>query len=123
MNPGLIKNYVAEGAVTKRRIVMHGTADGQAALADGSTAKLLGVSTDIDSADTARVDVQLSGQVEIEFGGTVARGDWLTSDATGRAVAAAPGAGVNAEVIGKADVSGVIGDVASVNLSLGQIQG
>ncbi len=123
MNPGLIKNYIAEGAVTKRRIVKYGSADGKAALADGSTAKLLGVSTEVDSADTARVDVQLSGQVEIELGGTVTRGDWLTSDATGRAVTAAPGAGVNAEVIGKADVSGVIGDIAPVNMSPGTIQG
>jgi len=123
VNPGLTKNYVADGAVTKRRIVMHGAADGEAALADGSTAKLLGVSTDVDSADAARVDVQLDGQVEIELGGTVARGDWLTSDAMGRAVTAAPGAGVNAEVIGKADVSGVVSDIADVNISLGQIQG
>ena len=123
MNPLLTKNYIASGAVTKRRIVMHGAADGEAALANGSTAKLLGVSTDVDSADTARVDVQLSGQVEVEFGGVVTRGDWLTSDGVGKAVVAAPAVGVNAEVIGKADVSGVDGDIASVNLAFGLIQG
>jgi hypothetical protein len=47
----------------------------------------------------------------------------LTTDSSGRAVTAAPAAGVNNGVIGVAFVSGVLGDIGSVILSQGRIQG
>ena len=71
--------------------------------------------------DTVRV--MLSGITRVMLGGTVARGDWITTDAAAKGVKAAPGAGVNAAVIGKAMASGVDGDIISVLLAPGRIQG
>ncbi|WOF75320.1 DUF2190 family protein [Parvibaculaceae bacterium PLY_AMNH_Bact1] len=123
MNPGLTKNYIAVGALQKYRIAKHDTADGQVSLADGSAAALMGVTHELDTADGERIDVHRTGLVEVEYGGTVAKGDPLTSDATGRAVVAAPAAGVNAEIIGHAEVAGVLGDIGSCLMSRGTLQG
>ena len=122
-NPLLTKSYVAEAAVTKRRIVKPGTADGDAVLAAAATDLLKGVSSQIDASITKRVDVHLVGVVEVEYGGTIAKEDPLTSDSVGRAVAAAPATGVNNRIIGYAEVAGVVGDIGSVRLNQGTIQG
>ncbi|MEQ1890289.1 MAG: DUF2190 domain-containing protein [Alphaproteobacteria bacterium] len=122
-NPMLSKNYRAEAAVAKRRIVKMGATDGAVVVGAAATDLIFGVSADIDAAITERVDVHVAGIAEVEFGGTVTRGGPVTSDATGRAVAAAPGAGVNNRIIGFALVSAVVGDVAPVILSQGVMQG
>lgn len=123
LTSGLTKNFTAEAAVTKRRIVKFGAADTTVLLGAASTDLLIGVSTGIDAAINEPCDVKMGGIAEVEFGGAVTRGQYLTSDATGRAVAAAPAAGVNASIIGVAMVSGVAGDIGSVLLSQGRIQG
>ena len=123
MNPTLTKTYVAEAAVTKRRIVKNGTADGKVLLGAAVGDALVGVSADLDAAINERVDVHHAGIVEVEYGGTVALTDWITSDGTGRAIAAAPGAGTNNNVIGRAIVAGVIGDIGKVLIAPGRIQG
>jgi hypothetical protein len=122
-NPTLIKSFTADGAVTKRRIVKPGGADFKVSQATAVTEALVGVAAELDAADTARIDVVLAGTVEVEYGGNVTRGDWLTTDANGKAVAAAPGAGVNNNVIGRALVSGVSGDIGSMLIAPGRIQG
>ena len=45
------------------------------------------------------------------------------TDANGRAVAAAPATGVNAQIIGIAEVSGVSGDIGKVFIAPGAVQG
>lgn len=122
-NPMLTKNYRAEAAVAKRRIVKLGAADGAVVVGAAATDLIFGVSAEIDAAITERVDVHVVGVAEVEFGGTVTRGAAVTTDATGRAVAAAPGAGVNNRIIGFALVSAVVGDVAPVLLSQSVMQG
>lgn len=122
-NPTLTKSYRAEAAVTKRRIVKMGTADGSVLLGAAATDLIFGVSAEIDAAITEPCDVHVAGIAEVEFGGTVTRGGPVTSDATGRAVAAAPGAGVNNRIVGFALRSAVVGDVAPVLLSQGVMQG
>jgi len=122
-NPGFIKTFTAGAAVAAYRIVKHGSSDTAVVQAAASTDSLLGVSTSLAGALGERVDVVLSDSAEVEYGGTVTRGDWLTSDANGKAVTAAPAAGVNASVIGRAMVSGVLGDIGSVLLMGGRIQG
>jgi len=122
-NPTLTKTFKAEAAVTKRRFVKPGAADGQVVQAAAVGDAIIGVSAEIDAAINERCDVHMAGLAEIEYGGTVARGDFLTSDATGRALAAAPGAGVNNNVGGRAMVSGVIGDIGTVLIAPGRIQG
>ena len=123
MNPTLTKNYVAEAAITKYRIVQFGTADGQVIPATGVTSTMFGVCAELDAAIGERVDIHEGGIPEVEYGGNVTRGDPLTSDANGRAVTAAPAAGVNNRTIGFAQVSGVLGDIGSVKLFPSRIQG
>lgn len=123
LSTGLTKGFKAEAAVTKRRFVKFGTGDALTVQAAASTDAIIGVSAEIDSAILQPVDVHMSGIAEVEYGGVVARGDLLTADAVGRAVAAAPGAGVNARTGGVAMVSGVLGDIGSVNVVPSRLQG
>jgi hypothetical protein len=133
MSQVLTKNFIAEAAVVKYRIVKFGTADGKVLQAAVDTDAMFGVSTEIDSAINKRCDVHVAGIAEVEYGGNVTRGDLLTSDANGKAVAAtrhthtentaatytqnAVTAAASAKrVIGTAMVSGVAGDIGSVQL-------
>lgn len=123
-NPNLIKNYIAETAVTKFRIVKWGTADGAVVPATATaTDALIGVVGAFGAAAGERVDVIRSGLADVEYGGTVTRGQPLMADANGKAVAAAPAAGVNARIVGYAEVSGVAGDIGSLTVGPELIQG
>jgi hypothetical protein len=122
-NRGLIKSFTAESAVAAYRIVKHGTADTAVVQAAAVSDSLLGVTGQLAGVINTRVDVVLSDSTDVEYGATVTRGDWLTTDSVGRAVTAAPAAGVNNNVIGKALMSGVVGDIGAVLLSFGRIQG
>lgn len=122
-NSKIIETYDAGGVLSKFRIVKHGADDDSVLQATASTEALLGVSDVLDIASGERVDVIEHGIAEVEFGGTVTRGDPLTSDANGKAILASPAAGVNARIIGWAGVSAVAGDIAKVRINLSQIQG
>lgn len=130
-NPTLTKNFTAEAAITKRRIVKLGTADGQVVPAAAATDALIGIAAELDAAITTRVDVHVAGIAEVELGGTVTRGQLVTADASGRAVAATrhthtentagtytqsatTGVGSGERAIGFALVSGVVGDIGTV---------
>lgn len=123
MKPTLTETFTAEAAVNPRRIVAYGTADNQVIQAASTTATMFGVADSLGAALGGRIDVHTAGVVEVDFGGTITRGGPITADANGKAVAAAPGAGVNARIIGFARVSGVSGDIGLVQLEAGQIQG
>lgn len=123
MNPGLIKSFTAETAVSPYRIVKHGSADTNVVMATGVNDAIIGVSGQLAGVAGKRVDITLDGTAEVEFGGNVTRGDFLTSDANGKAVTSAPAAGVNNNVIGRAMCSGVLGDIGSVLLGVGRVQG
>ncbi|MDV7340979.1 DUF2190 family protein [Terasakiella sp. A23] len=114
---GLIKGRTADGAIPQNRIVKHGSADGNVALATTATDSFDGVSG-IRGADAQgdRIDIYKDGIRPLEYGGTVAAGDPLTSDATGRAIKAAPVAGTNVRCIGFAEVSGVVGDIGDAHI-------
>lgn len=135
--PGLIKTFVAAGAVAPRRIVAFGAADGRgtpaAAQAAAATDALFGVSDSLGAAAGTPADITLSGLAEVEYGGDVAAGDLLTADAQGRAVAAArhtheenlaetytqeaeTAAAAGARTIGIAMMAGVAGDIGSVHV-------
>ena len=120
----LVENFDAGAAIAPYRFVKPGAAD--AAVIQGAAVgdAIMGTSDSL-GADAAgdRVDIHTMGVGEIELGGTVTRGDWLTSDAAGKGVTAAPAAGVNNSVGGQARVSGVAGDIIDIRLAPGQIQG
>lgn len=119
----LDKEFTAgQTAVVKHRIVKRDTADDLVIHAAAVGDAMFGIAQHA-AAIGERVRARLYGISEVEFGGTITQGELLTSDANGKAVAAAPAAGVNNRVIGIAMVSGVDGDIGSVALFPGQIQG
>lgn len=119
----LEKEYVAEAAVSAWRIVKPGSTDDFVSTAAAATDKSIGVIEAVAPALGERCTVVTHGIADVTFGGTVARGDPLTSDASGRAVVAAPAAGSNVRLIGFARVSGVVGDVGEIFVQLGVMQG
>ncbi len=121
-NPQL-KQYIAETAVGANLIVKPGSTDDYVVQAAAATDKLMGVSGNIAGDAAGRVDIIKEGIADVIAGGTITRGDPITSDANGKAVVAAPAAGANARLIGFAEVSGVSGDVISILLSPGSMQG
>ena len=123
-NPGLQKSYSAEAAIAAYRIFKFGAADGGILIAAAATDKLVGVIDRMPAAVAGdRVDGIRSGIAEVEYGGTIAAGDLLTSDASGRAIVATAGAGSNVRVIGIAEVAGVVGDIGSLLIDPGSFQG
>ena len=109
---GITTNHYAPVGLSARCLVKHGSTDGHALTADGPTNRFLGVATDIDTDADRNGDVIRTGFALVIYGGTVARGQPLTSDANGHAVVAVAGN----EVAGYAEVSGAAGDVGSILL-------
>ena len=122
-NPLLTKSFLAAIALAPYRIVKFGVDDDSVTPATADTDALVGVVDDLGADAGDRVDVHLVGVTEVEFGGNVTRGVLLTSDANGKAIAAAPANDTNQSVIGRAMVSGADGEIGSVLLAAGQIQG
>lgn len=123
MNP-FVKTFSAAGTIAHRRIVTFNANDGEVAQATGPTQRLAGV---LDCPGGAvlgqRVDVVLFGPAEIDFAGTVLPGAYITSDADGKAVAAAPATGVNNFLAGRALVNAAAGDIARTLVNPGMMQG
>lgn len=123
MNVILSSNYLAEAAVAASLFVKFGAADGQVVPAAAATDSIIGVSEQIDAAINERVDVVHMGIVFLKAGGNITRGGEVTSDAAGKAVAAAPGAGVNNRIGAIALQSAVNGDIFRALLTPGLKQG
>ena len=121
--PQLIKNYTAEAAVNRFRIVQWGANDGTVKHAVLATDKSIGVIEAFGAATGERVDIVRSGIADVEYGAPVTRGDPLTADAQGRAVTAAPAPGTNNRIVGYAEVSGVLGDIGCISVNPETIQG
>lgn len=108
-------NGSAEAAIPAYTIVKPGATDGSWVPAAAATDLMGGVSESVAAASGERVDVARVGIADVLYGGTVTRGQKLTSDASGRAVTAVSGN----HVIGTAEVSGVVGDIGSVLIAPG----
>lgn len=123
-NDLLMKAYEAGAEIAPYRIVKFDAADGKVIVGAAATDKLVGVSgPTITVPSGQRVDVVHAGIAEVKAGGSITRGDLLTSDATGQAVTAAPAAGTNNRVIGIALRSAASGDVFPVLVQPGSHQG
>lgn len=123
MSELLLKNYVAGAAIAAYRIVKFGAADGTVVQAAAAADLSVGVSAELDVAQGERVDVVRVGHPLVEYGGNVTRGQKLTSDAQGRAIAAAPAAGANVQIVGIAEVNAVLGDIMPMLLAPSVMQG
>lgn len=119
---GLARTYVADAAIAKCRIVKI-TGQKTCAQAAAVSDKVFGVADSLGAALGETLDVILDGVATVEYGGNVAVGALLTTDADGRAVTAAPSAGANNAIIGLALVAGVVGDLGSVLIRQGMLQG
>lgn len=109
----LIKTFIAAGTIAHRRIVTFNATDGEVAQATGPTQRLAGVADCPGGANVGqRIDVVLFGPADVDYGGTVAPGGYITSDADGKAVAAAPAQGVNNFLAGRVLTNAVSGDIA-----------
>ena len=123
-NRDIIKSYSAEGAIAPCRFVKPGAADYGVLVAAAAADKIIGVSMPlITAASGDTTDVMHDGIADLQLGGTVARGDLITSDATGQGITATASAGVNVRTGAIALVSGVSGDIVPVLLSPGNFQG
>lgn len=102
----------AGAAILPRRFVKY-SADGVVIQATAATDAIIGVSDSLGAAALGdRVEIyQLGTHLEVDFGGTVARGAEITSDANGKAVAAAPAAGTACRTAGFTQKSYVSGDI------------
>lgn len=89
-----IKNYIAESAVEKHRIVKLNS-NGNILHANAKTNKSYGVTTDVGAEANERIDVQLTGLAEVEAGGAIIEGDFLVAGADGKAVALQDASGTN----------------------------
>lgn len=119
----LQKNFGAGAALTAYRIVRFSAAD-TVVQASAVTDALIGVTNDVAAASGERQDVIVSGIAWVEAGAAFSIGALLTTDAQGRAVAAAPAAGTNNNVIGRAFRAAVAaGDRVEMLIAPGTTQG
>jgi hypothetical protein len=115
---------LAGGAITPNRIVKIGSADQTVVLAAAATDRPVGVSVmNMSYASGAVCDVVTGGEYEVIAGATVTRGDPVCADSAGAGVTAAPAAGTNNGVIGRALDSAVVGDLFTVQIEPGVLQG
>lgn len=116
-----IKGYKAGAAIVGKRFAKFSAAD-TVVQAAAATDLIIGV-VDLDGSSGDIVDVTLDGLAKVTCGGNVTRGQLLTADSAGKAVTAAPTAGVNARVGALALSSGVSGDIIDIIVLHGLAQG
>lgn len=122
-NPLMFKAFTAGGAINPYRIVRFSATD-TVVQASAATDALFGVNSDLVIVSGERCEVMTDGIAWVEAGAAITIGALITSDANGRAVTAAPAAGVNNRVIGVAlDAAAAAGDQIRVLLSPGSVQG
>ncbi|MCY3878068.1 MAG: hypothetical protein OXF74_02675 [Rhodobacteraceae bacterium] len=118
--------FKAKGAIGARLITAFdnaagdsGAATGEALVANGAAAAVFGVSGTRAVADGETVEVAAPGSVaQVVYGGTVDAGDFLTANATGKAVATTT---AGARIIGIAAADGVANDIGEVLISPGSV--
>jgi len=118
-----IKNYEAEGGIEGYHFGKPGSSDQKIAKTSSSTDLITGITTELDAVNGEPVDLVHDGVHQLKLGGTVTRGQKLTSDANGRGIAAVPANDTNISVGAVALASGVDGDIIPVIITIGQVQG
>lgn len=88
-NENFVKSYFADGVIAKFRAVKFGSDDNHAAQATARNSLLLGVNCSLAAAAAEDpIDVVVGGIATVEYGGSVTRGNKLTADSNGKAIAA-----------------------------------
>lgn len=112
---------VDTGGVTENNIVKVTTGQ-KVALASAVSDPVIGVA-EYTAAAGETVSVQVTGVARVKAGGVIAAGDPITTDASAQAVKAAPAAGTNNVVIGRALSAAASGDLVDVLLIQHTFQG
>jgi delta 1-pyrroline-5-carboxylate dehydrogenase len=105
MDSDCIKSFDAEVEIPAYSIVKAGSATGKVTLATDDNDKLIGITGQLITGLGSKADVTLCELWELVLGGTVAMGDFLTTDASGHGVVAVTGS----TIIAKALDAGVAG--------------
>lgn len=108
----------AEAVVNDYRIVKAGVNPATCVQAAAAADKLLGTSDELVTQIGDVVDVAVGPVPKVRLGGNVVVGDWLTSDANGKAIATTT---AGHQVIGRAEVAGAADDVITYYRALGQL--
>lgn len=108
--PKLIRSFEASAAILAFRIVRFSDVSASAKIATGAAATqpLIGTTGQLGGDIGDMVDVTLSGLGDVQLGGTVTAGAYLTSDANGKAVAATT---AGQRIVGQAHAPGVADDI------------
>jgi len=112
--PGKYHSYLCEGVIPPYRLANFGVADNSSKQAVDAASPLIGVTQIVGGEDGLQVDICRDGLPEVQYGGVVTKGDRLTSDADGKAIATVT---AGDWVIGIAEVSGVEDDIGMVFIS------
>jgi hypothetical protein len=121
----LLRGLIADATIPAYSLVKFGTDNKHVAVTSAVADKVIGIySNPVDAAAGDPVDITVIGIDRVRAGAAFSPGDLLTTDASGRAVTAAPAAGVNNRVIGYAfsDASAA-NDVSEVFITPGSVQG
>ncbi len=110
--------FKANAAIAARRIVEVLTSDGNVSQAAANDDAIIGVSGSRAVAANETVEVAVAGIVEVEYGGTIARGALLTADSDGKAVSTTA---AGKRIVGIAINSGVDNDIGLVLISPGSV--
>lgn len=119
----IIKSYRADAALTKYRVVKWSTVNNHVIQSAANSDVHIGVVTNLNVTSGQPADVVRFGPAEAEYGDTVTRGDYLTSDSVGRVVKCTDTMLLSGTIpiIGQADESGTVGQVKWINVFPGKI--
>lgn len=90
-------------------------ASGNLEVAEGATDLVVGVIRENAGGSGASATYQFLGTAKVKLGGTVAIGDWVTTDSAGKGVATTTDGNIT---IGRALEAGVDGDIIEVQLNV-----
>ena len=112
---GLTHSFLAGGTIAKDTIVKFDSDDDTVIVGAAATDKLIGVALEA-KVSGERIEVQLGGVAEVKLGGSVARGDDVTSGAAGVGLKLSAAATIKSS-IGRAMASGVTGDIIPAEIA------
>lgn len=106
-------------AIAGYLIAKHSAAGGTVEIASANTDPLIGAVDSLGVAASEVADFNFVGVGQVRYGGNVAAGDPLTSDAAGKAIKALPSNSTQVRIIGFALVAGVADDIGDYIISPG----
>ena len=115
LEPVCMTFYSDTAVIAKGSVIKGGSDKSHVAKASAATDKNIGIAQNAVSAIGDKIEVAVDGGSKGLLGGTVAFGDYLTSDSNGALVATTTN---NDKIVAQAFESGVAGDLISVQVSV-----